>query len=134
MFSAQPNILDVFESQITLPGSAISDALNHLSQLASGRGTCMCLEHPDHGITVIADAAWHHDGAATVQNRHKHSVFSLRGHEGFDTISVLVGVADADELGALQSDCAIAAAALGLVASVGAATAMTKPHAQLMAA
>ncbi len=123
MFTAQPNILDVFEEQIALPGSALSDALGLLSQLASGRGACMCLEHPDHGITVIADAAWHHDGATTVLNRHKHAVFSLQGHEGFDTISVLVGLADATELQAMKDDCAIAAAAIGLVASVSAANA-----------
>jgi hypothetical protein len=134
MFTKQPSILDVFESQIALSGSPLFDALNQLSQLASGRGACMCLEHPDHGITVIADSAWHHDGDATFQNRRKHSVFSLRDHEGFDTISVLVGVADAGELDAMKTDCAIAAAALGLVASVSVANALSNPHSMLLAA
>ncbi|GHC66757.1 hypothetical protein [Neogemmobacter tilapiae] len=124
MFDAMPNILDMIEDQMLSDGSPLNDALGHLSQLAAGRGACMCLEHPDLGVTVIADDAWHLDGAATYQKRQKHTVFSLQGHAGFDTISVLVGVADEDELQSMLGDCAIAAAAVDLVASVGAARAL----------
>jgi hypothetical protein len=124
MFKAPTTIQDVFQDQLLMPGSALLDALGQLSQLASGRGTCMFMEHPDHGITVIADADWHHDGIETRANRHNQSVFSIRDHEGFDTISVLVGVSDREELDAMKGDCAIAIAAIDLMASVSAARAM----------
>lgn len=125
MFDIRPtDVLDVIENQMLAHGSVLSDALEHLSALANGRGACMCLEHSDIGVTVIADTAWHMDEAATLSKRHKHSVFSLRGHEGFDTISVLVGAAHDDELDQMRDDCAIAAAAIDLVASVSIARAM----------
>ncbi len=124
MFDAHPTIVDMIEDQMLTEGSALTDALGLLSQLASGRGACMCLEHADLGVTVIADEAWHLDGASTLRKRQKHTVFSLRGHEGFDTISVLVGAADEDELSQMMGDCAIAAAAVDLVASVSIAKAL----------
>lgn len=135
MFDAAPNILDLIEDQMLSEGSALCDALGQLSQLAAGRGACMCLEHADLGVTVIADDAWHLDGAATYARRQKHTVFSLQGHAGFDTISVLVGVTEEDELKSMLDDCAIAAAAVDLVASVSAARALAGagPQARLSA-
>jgi hypothetical protein len=134
MFDAHPSILDVLENQMMTDGSALIDALGQLSQLASGRGACMCLEHPRHGVTVIADDAWNQDGETTLRQRQKHSVFSLQGFEGFDTISVLVGAANADELDLMTGDCAIAAAALDLVATVSIAKALMNAPVALIAA
>ena len=134
MFDIQPSPRQAFEDRMLAEGSPLYDAMGLLSQLASGRGACMCLEHPDHGITVIADDAWTHDSTDTMHRRDRHSVFSLKGHEGFDTISVLVGAATEDELDLMMGDCAIAAAALDLVASVSIAKALTGGAAPMIAA
>jgi hypothetical protein len=118
MLTGPSHYLDAIERQVLAADGPLLDALGQLSQLSAGRGACMCLEHRDLGITVIADAAWHHDGTTALQRRRHHSVFSLRHHAGFDTISVLVGAANEGELDMMMADCAIAAAAVDLVASV----------------
>ncbi len=133
VLTAQTSIIETFEDLISAPGTPLSDAMGHLSELAGGRGTCVCFEHPDHGITVIADAHWNHSGLSTMRHRRQHAVFSLKGHAGFDTISVLVGDTKGQDRPAMQADCAIAAAAIGLVTAVSATNLWRTPNAILAA-
>lgn len=127
MYDARPSDLVLFEDRVLMDDSPLIDALGNLSRLTSGRGACMCLEHPQLGIAVIADESWTIGEAETLNARDKHTVISVRDHEGFDKVSILVGASNAQDNGLMMLDCAIAAAALDLVACVVIAKAMLLP-------
>lgn len=123
MRDVQPNVLDALEAMMSVDGNPLADALVQLSELAGGRGTCMCLEHADLGVTVIADPSWQMDREDTLRRRDHLSVVSLVGHEGFDKIAVLVGAPEDNVMAELKRDCGIVAAAIDVVASVAAVSA-----------
>jgi hypothetical protein len=127
MFDARPSDIVLFEDRVVVDDSALVSALGNLSKVASGRGACMCLEHAMLGVAVIADESWTISEADTLRHRDRHTVISVRDHEGFDKVSVLVGSATESERGMMMLDCAIAAAALELVACVAIAKAMLLP-------
>ena len=114
----QQSVFDTIEGSIALQDNPLSRALGDLSELMSGRGSWLYLNHVEFGEAVISDGDWELDVEETLRDRDDLAVVDLRKDgPGFSRIAILTPRRDANEA-TTPTDCDVAMAALNAVEAI----------------